>query len=110
MVVIVWQINDLCWIVDEFLKFVCMLELQCLVIEFRLLVQGVVILQESGLFDVWFNVSFECGDVWVNIDDIMIGQVLINLIKNVGEVIEICQEKMGIDFVFEICVILKLQD
>ncbi|TCL09327.1 two-component system nitrogen regulation sensor histidine kinase NtrY [Shimia isoporae] len=91
--VIVRQTNDLRRIVDEFSKFARMPEPDRKSVDLTELVQGVLLLQESGQPDVTFNVDIKPDPVMAELDGTMITQALTNLIKNAGEAIETLQEK-----------------
>ena len=91
--VIVRQTNDLRRIVDEFSKFARMPEPDRRETDVVDLVKGALILQENGQPGVRFIKSLPKGPILLDIDASMIGQALINLMKNAGEAIESYQEK-----------------
>ncbi|PSL17341.1 sensor histidine kinase NtrY-like [Shimia abyssi] len=91
--VIVRQTNDLRRIVDEFSKFARMPEPERKTIDVIELLNGVVLLQESGQPDVMFKKDIAAGPIHADLDGTMISQALTNLIKNAGEAIETLQEK-----------------
>ena len=91
--VIVRQTNDLRRIVDEFSKFARMPEPDRRENDLTELVRAAVMLQENGLPNIRFTRNLPKDPVLIDIDATMIGQALINLIKNAGEAIEDKQEK-----------------
>ncbi len=91
--VIVRQTNDLRRIVDEFSKFARMPEPDRRDCDLAELLKGAVLLQENGQPTVRFVKSIPKDPLSMELDATMIGQALINLIKNAGEAIESYQEK-----------------
>ncbi|WP_458790551.1 sensor histidine kinase NtrY-like [Yoonia sp. MH D7] len=91
--VIVRQTNDLRRIVDEFSKFARMPEPKLLPADLVTLVGNAVTLQEAGQPDVTFFVALPEKGACVDVDETMISQALINLIKNAGEATETYREK-----------------
>ncbi|WP_411269468.1 ATP-binding protein [Aquicoccus sp.] len=93
--VIVRQTNDLRRIVDEFSKFARMPEPERKPESLRDLVNGALLLQQSGQPDV--NISAELTDDPLTgaFDATMISQALTNLIKNAGEATESYAERHG---------------
>ena len=108
--VIVRQTNDLRRIVDEFSKFARMPEPDRRDTDLTALVRAAVMLQENGQPDVTFRQTLPKEPLVVELDGTMIGQALINLIKNGGEAIEAYQEKAPAGFVPEIRVALSVSD
>ena len=92
--VIVRQTNDLRRIVDEFSKFARMPEPVRKDEDLVALVKGAVLLQENGQPEVRFVKSLPAEPIMLDLDATMIGQALINLIKNAGESIEAQREKL----------------
>ncbi len=92
--VIVRQTNDLRRIVDEFSKFARMPEPVRKDEDMVALVKGAVLLQENGQPDVRFIKDLPSQPVTLDIDATMIGQALINLMKNSGESIDAQREKL----------------
>ena len=91
--VIIRQTNDLSRIVDEFSKFARMPEPDRRDTDLTALVKAAVMLQENGQPDVKFIKCLPDAPDMVELDGTMIGQALINLIKNAGEAIEEVREK-----------------
>ncbi len=109
--VIIRQTNDLRRIVDEFSKFARMPEPDRRDCDLAALVKGAVLLQENGQPSVRFVKSVPPEVVTMELDATMIGQALINLIKNAGEAIETHQEKgASSSFVPEIRVTLAVDE
>jgi two-component system nitrogen regulation sensor histidine kinase NtrY len=90
--VIVRQTNDLRRIVDEFSKFARMPQPELRDHDLARLVREKVSLQETA-FDGVLRVELPPGPILAEIDDTMIGQALVNLLKNAAEAIEARQEK-----------------
>ena len=86
--VIVRQTNDLRRIVDEFSKFARMPEPDLRDADLTALVRAAVMLQENGQPGVRFKRNIPDPPITMELDGTMIGQALINLIKNAGEAIE----------------------
>ncbi len=91
--VIIRQTNDLRRIVDEFSKFARMPEPDRRETDLKALVKAAVMLQENGQPGVTFHSTLPDGPDMIELDGTMIGQALINLIKNAGEAIEEKHEK-----------------
>ena len=91
--VIVRQTNDLRRIVDEFSKFARMPEPEKRQEDLRDLLQGAILLQESGQPDVRITSDISANAMPADLDATMIGQALTNLIKNAGEATETLREK-----------------
>jgi two-component system nitrogen regulation sensor histidine kinase NtrY len=109
--VIVRQTNDLRRIVDEFSKFARMPEPDRRDCDLADLLRGAVLLQENGQPDVRFVKTIPSGPLALELDATMIGQALINLMKNAGEAIEAYREKSAPpDFTPEIRVTLDADD
>ncbi len=92
--VIIRQTNDLRRIVDEFSKFARMPEPVRKEEDLVALIKGAVLLQENGQPEVDFVKHLPAGPVLIDLDATMIGQALINLIKNAGESIDTMREKL----------------
>ena len=108
--VIVRQTNDLRRIVDEFSKFARMPEPVRQDEDLVALVKAAVLLQENGQPDVRFVKSLPAEPAMLDLDATMIGQALINLIKNAGESIETQREKLIPGYLGEIRVSLSLNE
>ncbi|MFQ5439814.1 MAG: PAS domain-containing sensor histidine kinase, partial [Paracoccaceae bacterium] len=91
--VIIRQTGDLRRIVDEFSKFARMPEPERRQADLLKLLRDAVVLQENVLEHVALSLSCEHNQIWAYIDQTMISQALINLIKNAGEAIESRMEK-----------------
>ena len=91
--VIVRQTADLRRIVDEFSKFARMPEPDRRETDLTALVKAAVLLQENGQPDVKFVRDLPGQPDLIELDGTMIGQALINLIKNAGEAIDEVREK-----------------
>lgn len=91
--VIVRQTGDLRRIVDEFSKFARMPEPEKRQEDLRELLQGAVLLQQSGQPDVEIRADLGDRPMPADLDATMIGQALTNLIKNAGEATETLREK-----------------
>ncbi|WP_137700523.1 sensor histidine kinase NtrY-like [Marimonas lutisalis] len=93
--VIVRQTGDLRRIVDEFSKFARMPEPDRRHESLRELVNGAVLLQQSGQPDVTITAQLTDDTLEGEFDATMISQALTNLIKNAGEATESYAEKHG---------------
>lgn len=91
--VIIRQTNDLRRIVDEFSKFARMPEPERRPHDLVRLIGDAVTLQETVMPNVRVSLICEQPSIWAYIDDTMISQALINLIKNAGEAIDTYTEK-----------------
>ncbi|NVO27852.1 PAS domain-containing sensor histidine kinase [Donghicola sp. C2-DW-16] len=91
--VIVRQTEDLRRIVDEFSKFARMPQPQRRPVDLSKVLRDAVVLQDVGQVGVTFNSSIPDHAVMSMLDETMISQALINLIKNAGEAIESLKEK-----------------
>lgn len=91
--VIVRQTGDLRRIVDEFSKFARMPEPEKHQEDLRDLLQGAVLLQQSGQPDVEITADLPKGGMPADLDATMIGQALTNLIKNAGEATETLRDR-----------------
>ena len=92
--VIIRQTNDLRRIVDEFSKFARMPVPVRKEEDLVALIKGAVLLQENGQPEVDFVKYLPAGPALIDLDATMIGQALINLIKNAGESIDTMREKL----------------
>ena len=86
--VIVRQTGDLRRIVDEFSKFARMPEPERKPLDLVELVEGAVMLQQSGQPGVEIATDLPNKPIAAELDATMIGQALTNLIKNAGEATE----------------------
>jgi len=91
--VIIRQTGDLRRIVDEFSKFARMPEPERSAQDFAALVTDAVTLQEGAVGRAVLTVDLPEKPVPVEVDPTLIGQALVNLIKNAGEAIEGLEEK-----------------
>nr|WP_194245666.1 PAS domain-containing sensor histidine kinase [Donghicola mangrovi] len=91
--VIVRQTEDLRRIVDEFSKFARMPQPQRRPVDLSKVLRDAVVLQDVGQVGVTFNSSIPDHAVMSMLDETMISQAMINLIKNAGEAIESLKEK-----------------
>ena len=91
--VIIRQTGDLRRIVDEFSKFARMPEPERSEQDFAALVTDAVTLQEGAVGRAVLTVDLPETPVPVEVDPTLIGQALVNLIKNAGEAIEGLEEK-----------------
>ncbi len=85
---IVRQTDDLHRIVNEFSQFARMPEPRRRHEDLAALLQGAVLLQESGQPEVRFEAEIPEGEIAAELDATMISQALTNLMKNAGEAIE----------------------
>jgi len=108
--VIVRQTNDLRRIVDEFSKFARMPEPDRRDTDLTALVRAAVTLQENGQPEVTFVKVLPKEPLVIELDGTMIGQALMNLIKNAGEAIEAHQQSSAPGFVPEIRVSLTVNE
>ncbi|WP_074255562.1 sensor histidine kinase NtrY-like [Vannielia litorea] len=90
--VIVRQTGDLRRIVDEFSKFARMPEPDRKPVDLSAVLRDAVLLQRENQGEA-LKFEDETGGVMAELDETMISQALINLIKNAGEAIESLQEK-----------------
>ncbi len=93
--VIVRQTGDLRRIVDEFSKFARMPEPERKPESLRDLVNGAVLLQQSGQPDVTISADLTDDPLTGAFDATMISQALTNLIKNAGEATQSYVERHG---------------
>ncbi len=108
--VIVRQTNDLRRIVDEFSKFARMPEPVRKDEDLVALVKGAVLLQENGQPEVRFVKSLPAEPIMLDLDATMIGQALINLIKNAGESIEAQRDKLIPGFKGQISILMTADE
>ena len=90
--VIVRQTGDLRRIVDEFSKFARMPEPDRKPVDLAAVLRDAVLLQRENLGEA-LQYTDDTGGVVADLDETMVSQALINLIKNAGEAIESLQEK-----------------
>ncbi|VAW17756.1 Nitrogen regulation protein NtrY, partial [hydrothermal vent metagenome] len=86
--VIVRQTNDLRRIVDEFSKFARMPAPEPKLLDLIELVNGAVLLAQSGRPDLTFTSKLPSEPVEIMADSTMLNQALTNLLKNAGEAID----------------------
>ncbi|WP_425280298.1 ATP-binding protein [Roseivivax halodurans] len=108
---IVRQTDDLLRIVNEFSKFARMPEPERKDEDVVALLQGAILLQETGQPGVHFSAELPDGPLRSELDGTMISQALTNLMKNAGEAIESLREEGEPDgFVPEIRVTCTCSD
>ncbi|MFY0632709.1 MAG: PAS domain-containing sensor histidine kinase [Vannielia sp.] len=90
--VIVRQTGDLRRIVDEFSKFARMPEPDRKPVDLSTVLRDAVLLQREHMGEA-IKFADSTGGVVAELDETMVSQALINLIKNAGEAIESLQEK-----------------
>ena len=90
--VIVRQTNDLRRIVDEFSRFARMPEPDRKPVDLAAVLRDAAFLQQQNLGDA-LAYDAEEGPITALLDETMVSQALINLIKNAGEAIESLEEK-----------------
>ena len=117
--VIVRQTGDLRLIIDEFSTFARLPQPKKTDEDLVAVVNAAVLLQESGQPKIRFTTNLPNKPVITQMDQTLISQALINLIKNAGEAIEIRQRKLGYEILGEIRisveqtsmnVIIKIED
>lgn len=109
--VIVRQTNDLRRIVDEFSQFARMPEPVRKPTAISKVLRDVILLQEAGLPQVEISSDLCDDDLEAEIDGTMIGQALINLIKNAAEATETYIEKNNpVGYVAQVRVTSQIQD
>lgn len=86
--VIVRQTNDLRRIVDEFSKFARMPAPEPKPLDLIKLINGVVLLAQTGRPDLTFTSKLPADPVEIVADGTMLNQALTNLLKNAGEAID----------------------
>ncbi|MHA6324197.1 sensor histidine kinase NtrY-like [Roseivivax sp. CAU 1753] len=91
--VIIRQTGDLRRIVDEFSKFARMPEPERRPENLTELLQGAILLQETGQPGVRFVTDLPDAKIAAEVDSTMISQALTNLIKNAGEATESLREQ-----------------
>ena len=104
--VIIRQTNDLRRIVDEFSKFARMPEPERRLTDLVDIVRDAVLLQENAQPGIRFDYDRTARSLWGYIDQTMISQALINLLKNACEAIESRQEATEKDFQPEIRLVI----
>ena len=85
--VIIRQTNDLRRIVDEFSKFARMPEPQKKFADLGKLIADEVLLQKSAEETITYSFANGVKDATLSIDETMIGQAVVNLLKNAAEAI-----------------------
>lgn len=85
--VIVRQTGDLRRIVDEFSKFARMPEPQKRPTEISQIIRDAVVLQQTAHEDITISLTASKQELWAEVDETMLSQALINLIKNAAEAI-----------------------
>ncbi len=93
--VIVRQTNDLRRIVDEFSKFARMPAPDPKPLDLIKLVNGVVLLAQTGRPDLTFTCKLPAEPVEIVADGTMLNQAMTNLLKNAGEAIDSMAKKHG---------------
>lgn len=87
--VIVRQVNDLRRIVDEFSKFARMPEPDKRTYNLSVIIKDAVILQQASYENITLELINDIVEIWMEIDETMISQALINLLQNALESVEI---------------------
>lgn len=93
--VIVRQTNDLRRIVDEFSKFARMPAPEPKPLDLIKLINGVVLLAQTGRPDLTFTSKLPAEPVEIVADGTMLNQAMTNLLKNAGEAIDSRVKKHG---------------
>jgi len=91
--VIIRQTNDLRRIVDEFSKFARMPEPERRMHDLGKILHDAVVLQQNALPGMRIDLALPDHPVMADVDETMMSQVFMNLIKNASEAIETYQEK-----------------
>ena len=93
--VIIRQTNDLRRIVDEFSKFARMPAPEPKPLDLTALINGAVLLAQSGRPDLTFTTKLPIDPVVIMADGTMLNQALTNLLKNAGEAIDSKTKMLG---------------
>ncbi|KRO86965.1 MAG: ATPase, partial [Rhodobacter sp. BACL10 MAG-120910-bin24] len=109
--VIIRQTNDLRRIVDDFSKFARMPEPEKRTHDLTKILNDAVLLQEVAMPQIALITEILADNVWIDVDQTMMSQALMNLIKNASEAIDTYIEKFGnASYEPEIFITLNSQD
>ena len=93
--VIIRQTNDLRRIVDDFSKFARMPEPEKRTHDLTKILNDAVLLQEVAMPQIALITEISAENIWIDVDQTMMSQALMNLIKNASEAIDTYIEKFG---------------
>ena len=93
--VIIRQTNDLRRIVDDFSKFARMPEPEKRTHDLTKILNDAVLLQEVAMPQIALITEISAENIWIDVDQAMMSQALMNLIKNASEAIDTYIEKFG---------------
>ena len=93
--VIIRQTNDLRRIVDDFSKFARMPEPEKRTHDLTKILNDAVLLQEVAMPQIALITEISADNIWIDVDQTMMSQALMNLIKNASEAIDTYIEKFG---------------
>ena len=109
--VIIRQTDDLRRIVDDFSKFARMPEPEKRTHDLTKILNDAVLLQEVAMPQIALITEISAENIWIDVDQTMISQALMNLIKNASEAIDTYIEKFGnTSYEPEIFITLNSQD
>ena len=109
--VIIRQTDDLRRIVDDFSKFARMPELEKRTHDLTKILNDAVLLQEVAIPQIALITEISAENIWIDVDQTMMSQALMNLIKNASEAIDTYIEKFGnASYEPEIFITLNSQD
>ena len=109
--VIIRQTNDLRRIVDDFSKFARMPEPEKRTHDLTKILNDAVLLQEVAMPQIALITEISAENIWIDVDQAMMSQALMNLIKNASEAIDTYIEKFGnTSYEPEIFITLNSQD
>ena len=93
--VIIRQTDDLRRIVDDFSKFARMPEPEKRTHDLTKILNDAVLLQEVAMPQIALITEISAENIWIDVDQAMMSQALMNLIKNASEAIDTYIEKFG---------------
>ena len=93
--VIIRQTDDLRRIVDDFSKFARMPEPEKRTHDLTKILNDAVLLQEVAMPQIALITEILADNIWIDVDQTMMSQALMNLIKNASEAIDTYIEKFG---------------
>ena len=93
--VIIRQTNDLRRIIDDFSKFARMPEPEKRTHDLTKILNDAVLLQEVAMPQIALITEISAENIWIDVDQAMMSQALMNLIKNASEAIDTYIEKFG---------------
>ena len=109
--VIIRQTDDLRRIVDDFSKFARMPEPEKRTHDLTKILNDAVLLQEVAMPQIALITEILADNIWIDVDQTMMSQALMNLIKNASEAIDTYIEKFGnTSYEPEIFITLNSQD